>query len=211
MPAKKSTAKSAGAKQAQSKVAKLDTIEKIMAGKKAVTKTVDVQIDGEVAGEIAELRRLVRAARDSDRGANKPDTELAVQDKLDALIEASKSTVVTFTFTSIGRYEYDELVAAHQPTDDQKKAGSDFNDDTFPPVLVAAACIDPEMSVEQAEEIFSSQLWNNAELSKMFRGAVDANVQTGDIPLSKGGSDMNLSTLLNSLTPQNMESPTRSI
>ena len=100
MPAKKSTAKLAGAKQAQSKVAKLDTIEKIMAGKKAVTKTVDVQIDGEVAGEIAELRRLVRAAKDFDLGANKPDTELAVQDKLDALIEASKSTVVTFTFTS---------------------------------------------------------------------------------------------------------------
>ena len=46
----------------QGKVAKGQTIANIKARKKAVTKQVTIQLDGEIADRIAELRRLHSAA-----------------------------------------------------------------------------------------------------------------------------------------------------
>lgn len=211
MTQSQSTVKTSGSKTAQSKQAKKHTIAEIMAKKKAVLKTAIIQTDGEIANEVNELRQLHTAARDADRLSNAPETAPRIQKQIDKLVEQSGDTLEVFTFKSIGRFSYDELVAEHPPSKDQKKDGSDFNPDTFPPALVSASCVEPEISIEDAVKIFASPEWNGAELRKLFFAALDANTETGEIPLSRTESEGTLSLLLNSITQQNAESHTLSM
>jgi len=201
----------ADANSVKGKAAKKQTISDIMAKKKAVTKEVAIQMDGEIANQIAQLRQLHTSARDADRLSNDTDKAPGIQEQIDELIVKSEKTVVIFKFRSIGRPRYDELVMAHKPTKDQKKEGSDFNPETFPPVLVAESCVDPEISLEQAIVMFGSEDWNGAELRALFFGALEVNTETGDIPLSRTGSDATLSSLLNLGTQQSTGSLTASM
>ncbi len=213
-PTKKTTTKkvpASVAKKNQSKVAKLETIEQILAAKKAVIKKVPVQVDGALASELEDLRADLREAKDLDPLTNAPAIAPGIESQIAALEEQSKDTIRIFTFKSIGRFNYDEIVAQHQPTKEQKAKGGDFNEDTFPPIIVAASCVDPEITLEQAEQMFSSPDWNGTELNNLFMGAVNANIKTGDIPLSNDESGSTLTSLLNLLTPQDTESLIRSI
>ncbi len=192
----------------QGKAAKARTIADIRSRKKPVTKKVAIQMDGEIANQIEELREMHDTARNNDRVSNEDEKAPAIQDQIDELLEQALESVEVFTFKSIGRYNYDKLVGQHPPTKDQKKQGMDFNPDTFPPVLVAASCIDPEIPLEDSEAIFADPNWNGAELRKLFFGALESNTEMGDIPLSRTGSDGIVNSLLNLATQQNMESPT---
>ncbi len=198
-------------KVAQSKQAKKQTLADIKKKKKPVTKTVAIQIDGEVANEIAALRSLHSAARDQDRHSNDADKAPQVQKQIDKLLKKTEKSIVVFTFKSIGRLNYDELVSQHPPTKDAKKDGADFNAETFPPALLAAACSNPEISIEEAVEMFDDPDWNNAELRALFFGALEVNTETGEIPLSRSGSDATISSLLNLVSQSNTGSPTVSM
>lgn len=204
-------AKANTAKKTQSKAAKKQTLASIKAKKKAVTKTVAIQVDGEIANEIAALRSLYSAAQSADRISNEPDTAPQIQDQIDKLLVQSQETIVVFTFKSIGRLNYDELVSQHPPTKEAKKDGADFNAETFPPALLAAACSDPEISLEEAVDMFDDPDWNNAELRALFFGALEVNTETGEIPLSRSGSDATLSSLMNLVSQSNTGSPTPSM
>lgn len=206
-----STAKASTAKKAQSKKAKQDTMGSIMAKKKAVTKSVSIQLDGVVADEIFALRALAEAARDSDRVSNTPAQEPAILRQIDELVEASQDTVQVFSFKSVGRPRYDELVDENPPSKEARKEGAEFDQDTFPPALVSESSLKPNISLKQAVEIFSSPDWNNAELRKLFFAALEVNTETGDIPLSRTGSEGTLNSLLSLVSQQNTESPTRSL
>ncbi len=199
----------AQAKADQGQVAKQQTMANIIKKKRGVTKKATIQIDGEVAVEIAELRAQVTLAEQFDRKHNEDDTAPKVQDRLDQLVEDARDTEITFTFKAIGRLPYDELVGdpANAPTEAQKKEGAQFNPDTFPPALVAAAAVDPKITLEEAVEIFGDSEWNGAELQKLFFAALEVNTETGDIPLSKGESSTTASLLSSLLSQSSEESP----
>jgi hypothetical protein len=76
-------------------------------------------------------------------------------------------------FRSIGSKEYDALVTRFPPTPSQKKEGATYNLDNFGPALLAAVCVDPQMSEEEAKELWQSEEWNRGELYNLFREAVD--------------------------------------
>ena len=198
-------------KVAQSKKAKKQTIADIKKKKKAVTKTVPIQIDGEVANNIAALRSLHSAARDADRLVNENPKAPKIQKQIDDLVTASLETLVVFTFKSIGRFNYDLLVSEHPPTKEEKKDGADFNAETFPPALIAAACTDPVISPDEAVEMFDDPDWNNAELRALFFGALEVNTETGEIPKSRSESGGMLDSLLSLASQSNTESLTQSI
>ena len=203
--------------QAQSKAdqgaaAKAQTMANIIKKKRGVTKKVSIQIDGELATEITELRQQITVAEQFDRRHNEPDTAPKLHEALEKLEEDSKDTEITFTFRAIGRIAYDDIVSdpANMPSDEEKKEGAQFNPATFPPALVAAACIDPEITIEEATEIFNDSSWNGAELQRLFFAALEVNTETADIPLSKGGSGATASLLSSLLTQAGEGSPTLS-
>jgi len=200
---------------ASKKPTKKETVESldmaaIIAKKKPVTKRVKIQLDGDIANEIASLEDHLNEARRYDRRHNEADTAPAIEKEMDALLDRAKQTEREFVFVSIGRVKYDELVQQHPPTSDQKKAGGQFNSDTFPPALIAAAAIDPKISIDQAELIFNGGEWNAAELLRMFYAALEANTETADTPLSRNGSGSTSDSLLNLLTQFEAGSPTPS-
>lgn len=177
--------------------------------KTPVTKSVTIQLDGDVTARIQDLQASYAEARRLDSKSNTPDKAPAIQYQLDALIEEAKKTEQVFKFRSIGRPRYEELLREHPPTARQKKdLQAVFNTDTFPPALISAASFDPEISLEDAEEIFSSPDWNNAELLKLYFAAEQANTESADIPLSKGGYDKIVDSALKSIIALKEGSPT---
>jgi len=159
------------------------TMAEILAAKKAIVHTVRIQIDGEMAVKIEEMQKRLIEVRHEDRRSNMPDKEPDVQAELDRLLVEAEGTIVTFSFRSIGRPAFESMVRRNKPDQEDKKDGSIFNTKTFPPELVAAASVEPKISLDQAKEMFNSDSWNNAELIKVFLTAQAANTESPDIPL----------------------------
>jgi hypothetical protein len=208
----KNDAANAQARADQGAAAKAHVMAEIIGKKRGVTKLVTIQLDGEVATVISLLNSKHAAAIAYDHDHNEEDTAPAVQEEIDATLEAAKDTEVVFKFKSIGAPAYDDLLnePENQPNEEQKKLGGDFNPDHFPPALVAASCVDPEMTLEDAFTIYLDPQWNGAELQKLFFGALEVNTELADIPLSKAGTSEMLSSRLNSIIAMTKESPTPS-
>lgn len=114
---------------------------------------------------------------------------------------AVKEATERFSFRSLGRKPYDELVFAHPPTEEQraraKKQGADepdFNPDTFPPALLAASCISHDHTIEQWQSICDGDddegAWNMGEVTALFLTALEANQTRRVAVLGKGSGQI---------------------
>ena len=65
---------------------------------------------------------------------------------------------------ALPRKQYRELLETHPPADSDEKA--DWDAETFPPALIAASCVDPELTLEQAQQIWDE--WEAAEAGPLF-------------------------------------------
>ena len=180
------------------------TLAEIMAIKSPVTKRVTIQLDGSLSDNIARLDADLIVARRFDAMSNQAVPSASkIQTELDKLNENALNTETTFVFKSIGHIAYDKLVESpkHKPTKAQAKEGSNFNPLTFPQAIIAASCVQPVMTLEEVEELFVIDSWNNAELTKLFYGALECNSETGDTPLSSRGLSGMLSSVQSLITP----------
>jgi hypothetical protein len=186
-------------------------MDAIMSRKKPVTKRVTIQLDADIPHRVQALQDAITEAQRYDRSHNATDTAPALEKQMDELLAEAKGTEAEFIFASIGREAYDRIVEAHPPKPDQKKEGNQFDPETFPPALIAASCIQPTITPEQAYEIFNeASNWNGAELLRLFYAALEANTETNDIPLSRSGSVQRDNSLTNLLSLLSTESPTPS-
>jgi hypothetical protein len=94
---------------------------------------------------------------------------------------------VTITYQAIGMIAYDKLVSKHPPKPEQRVDGASFNIDTFAPALISACSVDPQISNEDAKEIWNSDEWSRGDLMVLFRNAVELNNRGVDIPFSENG------------------------
>jgi|SRR5262245_23109078 len=97
------------------------------------------------------------------------------------------SNEVTLKYQAIGMRNYDRLVSKHPPKPDQRADGASFDIDTFAPALIAACSVEPEISLEQAKEIWNSEDWSRGDVMVLFRNAVELNNRGLDIPFSDRG------------------------
>lgn len=91
---------------------------------------------------------------------------------------------VELLFRAISQKEYDRLVEKCPPTAADKKAGANYDIDKFAPLLISSVSADPEMSLEEAKEIWESDNWNRGELMNLFMSAVAVCTQGLDIPFT---------------------------
>lgn len=94
---------------------------------------------------------------------------------------------VKLTFQALGAKEYDKLVSKYPPKAEQRVEGASFDIDNFAPALIAKVSVDPEMSEEDAKEIWESPEWSRGDLMVLFRKAVELNNRGVDIPFSVNG------------------------
>ena len=76
-------------------------------------------------------------------------------------------------FRAISGGRLDALQMKYPPTKEQRSRGMAFNPDKFGPALVAACSVEPELTEEEALEIWSSDEWTTGELNELFNTCTD--------------------------------------
>lgn len=164
--------------------------------KKPAVITVPIAMDGEFADEYNAaynaLTEAKEAAVDEPRNKTLQAAVASAQEAVDALLPEVEDQIVEFQFRSIGRRKFEDLVDACPATKAQKteaiKKGQEepgWNLETFPPTLIAAAIVSPEMDEEDAFEMWDSDDWNQAELVQLFLAALSVNQQRKVVELGK--------------------------
>lgn len=137
--------------------------------------------------------RLGEAQMAAARAKDDPDVQLELEiAEADhrAAVEAVAAATRVFEFVAIGRPQVERMMKDHRPTreqlDDHREAlriegrsvTSDplrYNEDTFPPALISAACSSPQITLEQATKIWDSERWSRGELAQLFLAAWTVN------------------------------------
>jgi len=91
---------------------------------------------------------------------------------------------ITLKFEAISATELDKLRAKHPPTKTQQANGQGINFETFQPALVAATLVEPEMTEDEARQMWTSDYWSAGELNQIFETASDVCLAGLDIPPS---------------------------
>lgn len=94
---------------------------------------------------------------------------------------------IEIKFVSIGAKAYDKLVAKHPPSAEERLEGQSFHVESFAPALLAACCVDPEMTEAEAKQLWNSESWSRGDRLSMYRAAVEVNNTGMDIPFSERG------------------------
>lgn len=195
------------------------SISEIRRLKKPNEKQVDILLEPLLKAKVEEKTREVeQLTRAEQRGRKDLSQKSAIkaQEELDAIMDEVRSESVTFLFRDIGRKKLDTLIAAHRPTEEMKTQWKDegnagslaYNLETFPPALIAACCVDPEMSLEDAQAICEE--WGGGDIEALFYGALASCREQTSIPLSKNGTGQMNDSPLSSTMPLTTESPTPS-
>ena len=141
-----------------------------------------ILLNGDLLEEHARLEASLVATAD-DSLAQPPDRRAIAQQILDVQ-HAIEEAEDEFVFRSIGTSAWYELMAKHPPSAADKAINprADHNAQTFPPAAVAASCVEPELTVDDALWLF-----DNAPLSewrKLWDAFLDVNLGAAERPKS---------------------------
>lgn len=160
------------------------SIEDILAEATPRERTVKVCIRGDLAGRMEELQdALAQTSTDWEpSGLHDVHPGRALAEEMKTLREQIRAAERPFTLRYIGDKAYSDLMAAHPGTNDSEA----FNSETFPRALIAASCVEPVMSEEQAAQLFEKI--NEGEIKKLFDAAWDVHNSSDMIPFSLAAS-----------------------
>lgn len=129
-----------------------------------------------------------RASREKviDARENRDAVAPGLAEQIQLLEDELAASEVTFTFRALGRRAYAKLLAEHPPTDEQKADAEEnnlrvsYNNDTFPPALLAAACITPEhTTVEDMTDVWEN--WSEGQVAPLWAACLTANMAGADV------------------------------
>jgi hypothetical protein len=95
---------------------------------------------------------------------------------------------VSLSFRGIPAQQYDKLISRFPPLKEHKKQGYQYNPDKFGPALIAATCVDPEITEEDAKEIWESDNWNRGERMMLMMAAIEVCTVGLNVPFKKSAS-----------------------
>jgi hypothetical protein len=96
--------------------------------------------------------------------------------------------LVTIVVKSINTKVYDDLIGLHPPTKKDKEDGASFDLDTFGPALMALCTKEPELTEDEALEIWASPDWARGELLDWFSACVNICNKGLEVPSTANGS-----------------------
>lgn len=91
--------------------------------------------------------------------------------------EPGQERAVTVVFEPAPPAVYDELLLRHQPTAEQRELSPTliWNPATFPPALIAASLVEPELSAADVEDLWRSRRLDVVEADSLFGAALRVN------------------------------------
>lgn len=159
-------------------------IKALLAKAKPRERTVKVMLDGALAGEIERLEaKLAEVSEDwqpSDLTEQHPGRALSEQ--IAKLRGQARESEAEFVLRNIGDEAYSSLMAAHP----SENAELDFDSVTFPRALVAASCVDPVMTEDDAKALF--EVITQGQIKDLFDAAWDVHNSSGLAPFSLAAS-----------------------
>lgn len=107
-----------------------------------------------------------------------------LRERVEATEQAIEDAKTEFRFQAVGAKAWADLVAAHPPTAADRKVEprAEIHADTFYPAAIAASAVEPEITVEQAEQLralLPDDLW-----TLLGTATMQANIGGGDTPKS---------------------------
>jgi hypothetical protein len=182
------------AQTTQTRPATFDHLKK----KSKPQKSISIVLDDEVATELMRASAEHADAQLRLDSMEQTDPLIAGQRKLvrrlqterDAALAAADIVTEHLTFRSIGAKRYDDLVALHPPTEQQKADAAELNmvrtydPDTFLPALIASTCIVPVMTAEQVGELRDE--WNATEYMDLVQAALEVSNVKRTVDWGKG-------------------------
>lgn len=177
--------------------------------------SVPVCFDETIDPELEHVQQEMAAARksgllDDARGLAEREREL---------LEARKEATRTLVFEGLGPGRLRTLLGEHAATEEAKNAGEvgqmllptglvAYDRDTFPPVLMVECCIEPGLSVEQAEWLLSET--TVATASEVWGACVSANIGQVTGPKAQSAIGRRLLAATSSTPPPSSESDDQS-
>jgi hypothetical protein len=150
------------------------------------------RLDASRPRRLAEFRSTAEAVDVIDPEAIRAKVATSERPELEPLeraateaLDAMDAATLWFTFRSLGRTPFSELLAKHPARDEDHEAMSaqsegakaPYNMDTFPSALVQAACVDPVLTDDDIATIFEGDAWNDVEINALVVHAQLAQAQ----------------------------------
>ena len=141
---------------------------------------VRVLLDPSYEQRLTELAQQLQQAELDDEWSNEPAKAPQIMRQIADLNREADEARTRFSFVNIGSYEWERLLAAHPPSDDQRRAGYDHDPETFRPVAAARACVHPEGASPETFEQLRSKIAGD-DWQAIWEGCVAANRSGVDI------------------------------
>lgn len=162
-------------------------IAEVLKKAKPPERTVELYLDADLAAQHDDLSRQLAEAQQAEAGATRKmgDVPLSRQlaERIQGLQEEMKASAVTFRMRGLSAYKRDEWESAHPPREGKDER---FNLITGLAPLIAACCVDPQMTVEQAQELIENL--GEGQTDQLFRAAWEATFGGGLVPFSVAAS-----------------------
>lgn len=169
------------------------------------TQTVRVCVRGDLVAAHAEavaiVDRLAAAAEDDSLGGN-PELKAALE-AVKAIEDEQEESTAEIVVSSVSRNRWANLLKAHPPTKEQRRAGSWVNPDTFPIAVVAECVEDLDMAkAEKLADVLPPAEWSKLEAAAMFLNGTET-----PSPKLAAATDLLRVNEPSSTTPPSVESP----
>ena len=178
----------------------MTTFADVKKNAKLPEKTVPLCLAGDLQAEFEELERQLQIERTrpdkqgatmASTGRSRAETELAQQ--IEALRERMQAATTVFRLRALPKKRWSDMIAQHKPRPEDKEAGLDHNGQTLPVAVVAACCIDPQMSIPEVEELVD-EILTQGQWDDLYLTAFMLNRRNVDVPFSASASAILSST-----------------
>lgn len=184
----------------------------IKALKKPNEVPVEILLDPELTRSLEELERRKDKAERDDKKFNRTPQAPKLQKEINEILAQIDDSKAEFVFRDPGRKRFEALVDAC-PASEADKAEAKKNNqpipgwdpETFVPGVLALASYEPELSLEDAQEIYDE--WGRGDVEALFNAALQACLEQASIPFTKRDTDAILASVRNSIIAQTEESP----
>lgn len=164
-----------------------------------------IVMKGRLADEISRLQDEFKMARRLDESENRVPQAPGIADQIEALRAEMEASARTFEFEELPRHEYEDLIGEHPPRKVDSEGGAQWNADTFPPALIAAASKEPKLTPKDAQ-----RLWDDlpfGEARRLWLTALSPQGKVGSVPLAVSGTGSTTTIGTKSGTADQEESP----
>lgn len=137
--------------------------------------TARVLLRQDLLARHAELYARLEATVAEDRKYNRDPEAPALATEIEALEAEVEAAKVPFKFEAVGHRQWSDLLVKYPPSQEQlkDKPRLDFDPEKFPVAAIAASCVEPKMTLEQAKRL--EKALNEAQFQELWDACIDAN------------------------------------